>query len=66
MSWEFKVGQFYFLIFKRIQLQPEDALFFFVNNVISNTSMTMGALYQEHADENKFLYVAYNDESVYG
>jgi hypothetical protein len=29
-----KVGQFYFLIRKRIQLRPEDALFFFVNNVI--------------------------------
>jgi hypothetical protein len=28
-----KVGQFYFLIRKRIQLRPEDALFFFVNNV---------------------------------
>ncbi|CAF5094311.1 unnamed protein product [Rotaria magnacalcarata] len=27
------VGQFYFLIRKRIQLRPEDALFFFVNNV---------------------------------
>ncbi|CAF3004696.1 unnamed protein product [Rotaria sp. Silwood2] len=60
MRWEFKVnncymkvdeqrvGQFYFLICKRIQLRPEDALFFFVNNVIPNTSMTMGALYQEH------------------
>lgn len=28
-----QVGQFYFLIRKRIQLRPEDALFFFVNNV---------------------------------
>jgi len=28
--------------------------------------MTMGALYQEHADEDKFLYVAYSDETVYG
>merc|ERR1712026_314989 len=28
------VGQFYFLIRKRISLRPEDALFFFVNNVI--------------------------------
>nr|ACI69225.1 Gamma-aminobutyric acid receptor-associated protein [Salmo salar] len=28
------VGQFYFLIRKRIHLRAEDALFFFVNNVI--------------------------------
>merc|ERR1711935_596256 len=60
------VGQFYFLIRKRIHLRPEDALFFFVNNVIPPTSATMGALYQEHHDEDFFLYIAYSDESVYG
>uniref|UniRef100_A0AAY4EG14 Uncharacterized protein n=1 Tax=Denticeps clupeoides TaxID=299321 RepID=A0AAY4EG14_9TELE len=36
------VGQFYFLIRKRIHLRAEDALFFFVNNVIPPTSATMG------------------------
>merc|ERR1712181_85735 len=41
------VGQFYFLIRKRISLRPEDALFFFVNNVIPPTSATMGSFYQE-------------------
>lgn len=40
------VGQFYFLIRKRIHLRPEDALFFVVNNVIPPTSATMGSLYQ--------------------
>ena len=40
------VGQFYFLIRKRISLRPEDALFFFVNNTFPPTSATMGALYQ--------------------
>lgn len=60
------VGQFYFLIRKRIQLRAEDALFFFVNNQIPPTSATIGALYQEHVDEDKFLYIAYSDESVYG
>lgn len=39
------VGQFYFLIRKRVHLRPEDALFFFVNNVIPPTSATMGSLY---------------------
>lgn len=43
------VGQFYFLIRKRIHLRPEDALFFFVNNVIPPTSATMGNLYQVRA-----------------
>ena len=54
------VGQFYFLIRKRIHLRPEDALFFFVNNVIPPTSATMGALYQvrkcnhQRADKDHF------------
>lgn len=60
------VGQFYFLIRKRIHLRPEDALFFFVNNVIPPTSATMGTLYQEHHEEDYFLYIAYSDENVYG
>jgi len=51
---------------KRISLRPEDALFFFVNNVIPPTSATMGSLYQEHHEEDFFLYIAYSDESVYG
>ena len=53
------VGQFYFLIRKRIHLRPEDALFFFVNNVIPPTSATMGALYQVqyHGVENELVMI---------
>lgn len=40
------IGQFYFLIRKRIHLRPEDALFFFINNVIPQNTTTMGQLYQ--------------------
>ncbi|VDM30610.1 unnamed protein product [Hydatigera taeniaeformis] len=60
------VGQFYYLIRKRIELKPEQALFFFVDNSIPPTSATMGALYEEYRDSDKFLYIAYSDESVYG
>jgi len=60
------VSQFYFLIRKRVHLKPEDALFFFVNNVIPSTSETMGNLYEEHKEEDNFIYIAYSEESVYG
>ncbi|BHF79901.1 hypothetical protein AAHC03_019118 [Spirometra sp. Aus1] len=60
------VGQFYFLIRKRIQLKPEQALFFFVENTIPPTSATMGALYSEYGEHDHFLYIAYSDESIYG
>ncbi|CAH8460004.1 unnamed protein product [Dicrocoelium dendriticum] len=60
------VGQFYFLIRKRISLKPEETLFFFVDNTIPPTSATMGTLYDEHKDDDYFLYIAYSDESIYG
>merc|ERR1711862_559982 len=46
------------------QPQTRDALFFVVDNVIPPTSATMGSLYQEHHEEDFFLYIAYSDESM--
>uniref|UniRef100_A0A8D2AEU2 GABA type A receptor-associated protein n=1 Tax=Sciurus vulgaris TaxID=55149 RepID=A0A8D2AEU2_SCIVU len=60
------VGQFYFLIRKRIHLRAEGALVFFVDNVVRPTSATVGQLYQEHHEEDSFLCFAYGDESVCG
>ena len=51
---------------KRIDLNPEDALFFFVNNVIPQTSASMGSVYKDHHEKDQFLYMAYSDESAYG
>jgi len=63
---ELTVGQFIFIIRKRINLRPEEALFFFVNGSIPSTSNTMGEVYQQNHDEDSFLYMMYSDESVYG
>ncbi|XP_059818933.1 gamma-aminobutyric acid receptor-associated protein-like [Hypanus sabinus] len=60
------VGQFCFLIRKRIQLRPEEALFFFVNNVLPPSSATMGEVYKEHHEQDLFMYLLYSCESVYG
>ncbi|XP_054581527.1 gamma-aminobutyric acid receptor-associated protein-like 1 [Eptesicus fuscus] len=60
------VGQFNFLIRKRIHLRPEDALFLFVNNTIPPTCATMGQLYEDNQEGDCFLYVAHSDESVNG
>ncbi|XP_028665814.1 gamma-aminobutyric acid receptor-associated protein [Erpetoichthys calabaricus] len=60
------VGQFCFLIRKRIDLRPEEALFFFVNNVLPPSSATIGQVYEEHHEEDFFLYMTYSNESVYG
>lgn len=63
---EITVGQFMWIIRKRIQLTPEKAIFLFVNKMVPNSSMTMGTLYEEHKDEDGFLYIAYSGENTFG
>jgi GABA(A) receptor-associated protein len=61
------VGQFIYILRKHIKLSPEKAMFFFVNNTIPNTSTTVDTLYEEHSDEDGFLYFHYStNESVFG
>lgn len=60
------VAQFMYIIRKRIQLPPEKAMFLFVNKVLPATSATMGSIYEEHKDEDGFLYIAYSGENTFG
>ncbi len=60
------VGQFVHVIRKRIKLTPEKAIFIFVNNVLPPNPALMATIYDEHRDEDGFLYVTYNGESTFG
>ena len=60
------VGQFVHVIRKRIKLAPEKAIFIFVNNVLPPTAGLMSQIYEEQKDEDGFLYITYNGESVFG
>ncbi|XP_002740384.1 gamma-aminobutyric acid receptor-associated protein-like 2 [Saccoglossus kowalevskii] len=60
------VAQFMWIIRKRIQLPPERAIFLFIERVLPTTSSTMGQIYEEHQDEDQFLYVAYSGENTFG
>eukprot|EP00286_Rhodomonas_abbreviata_P003859 CAMPEP_0181347776 /NCGR_PEP_ID=MMETSP1101-20121128/34057_1 /TAXON_ID=46948 /ORGANISM="Rhodomonas abbreviata, Strain Caron Lab Isolate" /LENGTH=111 /DNA_ID=CAMNT_0023460009 /DNA_START=422 /DNA_END=757 /DNA_ORIENTATION=+ len=60
------VGQFVHVIRKRIKLTPEKAIFIFVNNVLPPTAALMSTIYDEQKDEDGFLYITYNGESVFG
>lgn len=42
------VGQFVYVIRKRIKLAPEKAIFIFVNEVLPPTAALMSAIYEEH------------------
>ncbi|GAW01934.1 Autophagy-related protein 8 [Lentinula edodes] len=50
------VGQFVYVIRKRIKLAPEKAIFIFVDEVLPPTAALMSAIYEEHnySGENTF------------
>ena len=60
------VGQFIYVIRKRIKLPPERAIFIFVNNVIPPTAHLMSTIYEEQKDEDGFLYITYSGENTFG
>lgn len=63
---EITVGQFMYIIRKRIKLNSETALFFFVNNTIPMTSMLMSELYDRYKDDDLFLTITISSESTFG
>jgi len=60
------VGQFTYVIRKRIKLQPSQALFVFINDILAPTSALMSAMHKEHKDSDGFLYVFYAGEDHFG
>jgi GABA(A) receptor-associated protein len=53
------VGQFCYVIRKRIKLAPEKAIFIYVNEVLPPTAALMSSIYEEHKDDDGFLYITY-------
>lgn len=60
------VGQFVYVIRKRIQLPPEKAIFIFINDILPPTAALMSSIYEEHKDKDGFLYVLYSGENTFG
>ena len=60
------LGQFIYVIRKRLVLPPEKALFLFIGNSLSASGAFLRELYAHHADQDGFLYVEYSGESTFG
>lgn len=63
---DFTIGQFVYVIRKRINLSPEKALFLFINNILPHTSATIYDVYLSHHDKDGFLYISYTTEDTFG
>ncbi|KAF9387379.1 ubiquitin-like protein atg8 [Podila verticillata] len=60
------VGQFMYVIRKRIELSPEKAIFIFVDEVLPPAAALISSLYEEYRDDDGFLYFTYSGESTFG
>lgn len=61
------VGQFIYVIRKRIKLTPEQALFLFVDDgILPPVAQLMSSIYDEYKDEDGFLYMTYSGENTFG
>merc|ERR1711865_624031 len=64
---ELTVGQFIYVVRKRLHLPPEKSIFIFVNGVLPSTGAAlMSQMYNDHKDADGFLYCTYSGENVFG
>lgn len=66
------LGKFMHVIRKRIKLNSEHALFFFIVNetnpsgIIGSPGQSVGEIYNQHKSEDNFLYIRYTSENTFG
>ena len=60
------LGQFMYVIRKRMNLKAEEAIFLFVSNNIPSSSSIVSDLYNRYKDPDGFLYMQYAKENVFG
>jgi GABA(A) receptor-associated protein len=60
------LGQFVYVIRKRMHITADKALFLFVDGNIPSISCLMSQIYREYQDEDGFLYIHYSTENTFG
>jgi GABA(A) receptor-associated protein len=60
------MGQFIYVVRKRLSLAPEKAIFLFVGNSIAPSTSCINEIYNYHKDVDGFLYITYSFENVFG
>jgi len=60
------MGQFIYIIRKRLQLNGETALFITINNQLMTSSKLIVNVYDDHHEKDGFLHVVYTNENTFG
>lgn len=61
------MGQFVYVVRKRISVEASQALYMYISgNILVPTAHTISLVYNEHKDDDGFLYVTYSGENTFG
>lgn len=60
------MGQFQYVIRKKIECRPEQGVFMFVKNKLPQISQTVGNVFEENKAEDGYLYLIYSGENTFG
>lgn len=64
---QFTFHDFIFVIRKKLRLSPKESLFIMVNSsIFPNMSRSMHSIYNENKSKDKFLYIFFSSEPVWG
>ena len=63
---DFTIGQFMYVIRKRLHMASEKGIFLFVAGTIQSVNAILSNLYDRYKDDDGFLYINYSDENVFG
>lgn len=63
---EYTLGQFIYIIRRRLRLKPSMAMFVFIDNVLPSTSETMLYLYNNLKSSDHLLHITYSGENTFG
>ena len=60
------VGQFLYMLKKKIKITSEETIFLISNNNLLQVSHTMAQVYSHNKDEDDFLYIVIATENAFG
>ena len=59
------IGQFVYVIKQKLKIQPEEAIFLFVNNILPKVTDRMIDIYDRYKDKDGYVYITYFNENTF-
>ena len=63
---DLNMNQFVYIIRKRIKLDKSQSIFLMVNDTICPSNTPISVIYDDHKDNDGFLYITYTSENTFG